>query len=121
MTLWVPLIGLALLFDVANGFHDSANSVATVVSTRVLSPTAAVVWAAFFNFIAFFIFKTKVANSIADGVHREYITLGLVGAAVELATLSLQTVGASKAKDRLVAALECQISCCRRRLEQLIP
>jgi inorganic phosphate transporter, PiT family len=82
MTLLVLLIGLALLFDVANGFHDSANSVATVVSTRVLSPAAAVAWAAFFNFIAFLIFKTKVANSIADGVHREYITLGLVGAAV---------------------------------------
>jgi len=82
MTPLVLLIGLALLFDVANGFHDSANSVATVVSTRVLSPGAAVAWAAFFNFVAFLVFKTKVASSIADGVHREYITLGLVGAAV---------------------------------------
>jgi inorganic phosphate transporter, PiT family len=82
MTPLVLLIGLALLFDVANGFHDSANSVATVVSTRVLSPGAAVAWAAFFNFVAFLVFKTKVASSIADGVHREYVTLGLVGAAV---------------------------------------
>ena len=60
MTALVLLICLARLSDVANGFHDSANSVATVVSTKVLSPAAAVLWAAFFNFIAFLVFKTRV-------------------------------------------------------------
>jgi len=54
MTLWILfLIILALVFDFLNGFHDSANSIATVVSTRVLSPRFAVIWAAFFNFVAF--------------------------------------------------------------------
>src|SRR5712671_128587 len=56
---WI-LIGLALLFDFLNGFHDAANSVATVVSTRVLRPQTAVVWAAFFNFIAFLLFQLRV-------------------------------------------------------------
>jgi PiT family inorganic phosphate transporter len=82
MTALVGLIALALLFDVANGFHDSANSVATVVSTRVLSPLMAVLWAAVFNFIAFLVFKTHVASSIAQGIHRDAISLPLVGAAV---------------------------------------
>jgi PiT family inorganic phosphate transporter len=59
------LIALALFFDFLNGFHDAANSVATVVSTRVLSPGAAIVWAAFFNFIAFLIFPLSVSTSIA--------------------------------------------------------
>ncbi|HPB59946.1 MAG TPA: inorganic phosphate transporter, partial [Candidatus Saccharicenans sp.] len=57
----VFVIGLALAFDFTNGLHDAANSVATVVSTRVLSPRQAVIWAAFFNFIAFLIFGTSVA------------------------------------------------------------
>jgi inorganic phosphate transporter, PiT family len=57
------LIALALLFDVFNGFHDAANSVATVVTTRVLTPVQAVFWAAFFNFVAAFIFGTGVANN----------------------------------------------------------
>ena len=56
------LIALALFFDFLNGFHDSANSIATIVSTRVLSPRYAVVWAAFFNFIAFLFFGLHVAN-----------------------------------------------------------
>jgi inorganic phosphate transporter, PiT family len=60
------LIALALLFDVFNGFHDAANSVATVVTTRVLSPIQAVFWAAFFNFIAAFFFGTGVAKTISD-------------------------------------------------------
>jgi len=64
----VALILVALIFDYINGFHDAANSIATVVSTRVLSPRAAVVWAAVFNFIAFKVFETKVAGSIAKGV-----------------------------------------------------
>lgn len=60
------IIAVALLFDVMNGFHDSANSVATIVSTRVLSPFAAVFWAAFFNFIAAFLFGTGVASTISS-------------------------------------------------------
>ncbi len=62
------LIVLALFFDYLNGFHDAANSVATVVSTRVLSPKIAVAWAAFFNFIAFLIFHTAVAKTIGAGI-----------------------------------------------------
>jgi inorganic phosphate transporter, PiT family len=58
-------IGVALLFDVINGFHDAANSIATVVSTRVLSPRIAVIWATAFNFIALFVFQQGVANTIA--------------------------------------------------------
>ncbi|WP_428124042.1 anion permease [Candidatus Avelusimicrobium faecicola] len=62
------LIILALFFDYLNGFHDAANSVATVVSTRVLSPKVAVAWAAFFNFVAFLIFHTGVAKTIGSGI-----------------------------------------------------
>ena len=69
MTFGVVLtIAVALAFDYTNGFHDAANSVATVVSTRVLSPQLAVFWAAFFNFIAFAVFGTEVANTIAKDV-----------------------------------------------------
>lgn len=62
------LIGLALTFDFLNGFHDSANSIATIVSTRVLSPRYAVIWAAFFNFLAFLFFGLHVANTIGKGI-----------------------------------------------------
>lgn len=62
------LIILALLFDFLNGFHDSANSIATIVSTRVLSPQYAVIWAAFFNFVAYFFFGHHVANTIGKGI-----------------------------------------------------
>jgi inorganic phosphate transporter, PiT family len=69
MTLTIALIiAVALLFDFFNGFHDAANSIATVVSTRVLSPRQAVAWAAFFNFVAFLVFGTKVAATIASTV-----------------------------------------------------
>jgi PiT family inorganic phosphate transporter len=64
----ILLIILALTFDFLNGFHDSANSIATIVSTRVLSPKRAVVWAAFFNFIAFLFFGLHVANTIGKGI-----------------------------------------------------
>ncbi len=60
------IIAVALVFDFANGWHDSANSIATVVSTRVLSPIQAVIWAAFFNFVAFALFGTRVAQTIAS-------------------------------------------------------
>src|ERR1044071_739219 len=67
------IIAIALIFDFANGFHDAANSIATVVSTRVLSPAVAVIWAAFFNFIAFAVFGTRVAKAIGDGVRMDLI------------------------------------------------
>src|SRR5207247_465421 len=64
----IGLIFVALSFDFINGFHDAANSIATVVSTRVLSPAQAVVWAAFFNFVAAFTFGTAVAKTIGKGM-----------------------------------------------------
>jgi len=67
------LVLFALIFDYINGFHDAANSIATVVSTRVLSPGMAVLWAAFFNFVAFAIFGTRVAKAIGDGVRMDLI------------------------------------------------
>ena len=76
----VAIIVLALAFDFINGFHDAANSIATVVSTRVLHPRWAVVWAAGFNFIAFLFFETKVAGNIAKGVDPHVVTLTLVAA-----------------------------------------
>ncbi|HEU0162676.1 MAG TPA: anion permease [Rhizomicrobium sp.] len=68
MTLIIILIAVALIFDFLNGLHDAANSIATIVSTRVLSPRYAVAWAAFFNFIAFTIFGLHVANTIGTGI-----------------------------------------------------
>src|SRR5437660_7124761 len=79
------LIALALLFDFLNGFHDAANSVATVVSTRVLSPQAAVVWAAFFNFVAFLIFPLTVAATMGKDIIDPQIVTGRVIAATLLA------------------------------------
>src|SRR5919112_2212673 len=73
LTFVVIIIVLALIFDYSNGFHDAANSIATVVSTRVLSPGVAVVWAAFFNFVAFAIYGTRVAKAIGDGVNMTLI------------------------------------------------
>src|SRR5581483_11205832 len=81
--IWL-LIALALTFDFLNGLHDAANSVATVVSTRVLSPRVAVLWAAFFNFIAFLVFPLKVVTTIESGVVNpaaiEPFILPLIGA-----------------------------------------
>jgi inorganic phosphate transporter, PiT family len=74
----ILLVGMALVFDYINGFHDAANSIATVVSTRVLSPGKAVIWAAFFNFIAAFGFGTAVAKTVGSGM----IDLGVVSFAV---------------------------------------
>src|SRR5689334_14107931 len=82
------IIFVALIFDYINGFHDAANSIATVVSTRVLTPGQAVIWAAFFNFAAAFIFGTAVANTVGSGmidikvVTYSVILAGLVGAIV---------------------------------------
>ena len=78
-TLVIVIIVLALVFDYINGFHDAANSIATVVSTKVLTPLQAVLWAALFNFVAFFIFKDHaVANTIAKTVIDNYITLPVI-------------------------------------------
>ena len=74
------IIILVLIFDFINGFHDAANSIATVVSTRVLSPQVAVVWAAFFNFIAFLILGLHVANTVGKGIVRtEVVDLIVIG------------------------------------------
>jgi PiT family inorganic phosphate transporter len=79
MTFLIVIIALALIFDYINGFHDAANSIATVVSTKVLTPFQAVLWAALFNFIAYFIFKDHgVANTIAKTVKTEWITLEVI-------------------------------------------
>jgi len=73
-TFLIVIIALALIFDFINGFHDAANSIATVVSTKVLTPFQAVLWAAIFNFVAFFIFKDHgVADTVAKTVHSEMI------------------------------------------------
>lgn len=79
MTLLIVIIVLALIFDYINGFHDAANSIATVVSTKVLTPFQAVVWAAFFNFVAYWIFQDHaVANTISKTVNKEFITLNVI-------------------------------------------
>ncbi len=79
MTLVIIIIVLALIFDYINGFHDAANSIATVVSTKVLTPFQAVLWAALFNCVAYFIFKDHaVANTISKTVHKEFITLPVI-------------------------------------------
>src|SRR5882762_6181955 len=75
----VGIIFTALVFDFLNGFHDAANSIATVVSTRVLSPGKAVLWAAFFNFVAAFGFGTAVAKTIGSGmVDIQTVTFGVI-------------------------------------------
>ena len=82
------IILIALVFDFLNGFHDSANSIATIVSTRVLTPRKAVMWAAFFNLVAAFLFETRIANTFGKGLVRldvvnEYVIMGgFIGAIV---------------------------------------
>jgi PiT family inorganic phosphate transporter len=79
MTLLIVIIALALIFDYINGFHDAANSIATVVSTKVLTPFQAGLWAALFNVVAFWIFKDHaVANSISKTVYKDFITLPVI-------------------------------------------
>lgn len=86
-TLLLVIISLALIFDFINGFHDAANSIATVVSTKVLSPIQAVVWAAFFNFIAYLVFELHIANTIAKIVDTQAITLQVILAGIIAAIL----------------------------------
>ncbi|MBL7830912.1 MAG: inorganic phosphate transporter [Saprospiraceae bacterium] len=85
MTLLIIIIALALIFDFINGFHDAANSIATIVSTKVLTPFQAVVWAAFFNLLAFWLFELNIADTISKTVKTDAIDLwvvlaGLLGA-----------------------------------------
>jgi len=88
LTLVVLIISIALVFDFINGFHDAANSIATVVATRVLSPLQAVAWAAFFNFVAAFTFGTAVADTVGKGfvdlsIVTPYVILaGVIGAII---------------------------------------
>ena len=83
LTLVAIIIGFALIFDFLNGFHDSANSIATIVSTRVLTPIQAVAWAAFFNFVSAFTFGTAVANTVGKGfVDTHIVTLYVILAGV---------------------------------------
>jgi PiT family inorganic phosphate transporter len=90
LALVIVVVAIALAFDVINGFHDSANSIATVVSTRVLSPRTAVIWAAFFNFVAMFVFAPKVADTVSkivkvtpgDTVYVYVVLAGLLGAII---------------------------------------
>lgn len=77
-TYLVIIIALALIFDYINGFHDAANSIATVVSTKVLTPLQAVTWAAFFNFLAYFIFDHGVAQTVSQIVNAEFVTLNVI-------------------------------------------
>src|SRR4051812_43049583 len=86
--LLIVIISFAFIFDYINGFHDAANSIATIVATRVLTPFQAVVWAAFFNFAAYYIFTAKVAKTVGTGfvdihIMTQYVLLaGLLGAIV---------------------------------------
>jgi PiT family inorganic phosphate transporter len=77
-TLLIAIIVLAFIFDFINGFHDAANSIATVVSTKVLTPLQAVIWAAFFNFAAYAIFELKIADTIAKVVNTNSINLQVI-------------------------------------------
>src|SRR5450432_2763743 len=83
MTFLVIIIILALVFDYINGFHDAANSIATIVSTKVLTPFQAVLWAALFNFAAFFVSKYiighfNIGNTVASWVNPQFVTLEVI-------------------------------------------
>lgn len=82
LSLLIVIIALAFIFDLINGFHDAANSIATVVSTKVLAPLPAVIWAAFFNFLAYWIFDLKVANTVAKTVETGAISLEVILAGI---------------------------------------
>ncbi|MDD2305683.1 MAG: inorganic phosphate transporter [Prolixibacteraceae bacterium] len=82
LTILIVTIVLAFVFDLINGFHDAANSIATVVSTKVLAPFPAVLWAAFWNFVAYWVFDLKVANTVAKTVDSSAITLQVILAGI---------------------------------------
>src|SRR5574343_1303308 len=77
-TLLIIIIFLALVFDYINGFHDAANSIATIVATKVLTPFQAVLWAAFFNFLAYWVFGFGVADTVAKTAHTSSINLVVI-------------------------------------------
>ncbi|MBW8325950.1 MAG: inorganic phosphate transporter [Prolixibacteraceae bacterium] len=87
LTILIVIIVLAFVFDLINGFHDAANSIATVVSTKVLAPLPAVIWAAFFNFVAYWIFDLKVANTVAKTVDSSVISLQVILAGIVAAII----------------------------------
>lgn len=87
MTLLIVVIVIALLFDLVNGFHDAANSIAMVVSTKVLTPIQAVLWAAFFNVVAYWVFDMSVGNTIAKTVDNEAINLWVILAGLIAASI----------------------------------
>lgn len=87
LTILIVIIVLAFVFDLINGFHDAANSIATVVSTKVLAPLPAVLWAAFFNFLAYWIFDLKVANTVAKTVDGSVISLQVILAGIVAAII----------------------------------
>src|SRR5438132_8611157 len=93
LSIVILLITLALIFDFIHGFHDAANSIATVVSTRVLSPLIAVFWAAFFNFIAAFGGGVKVANTMGKGII-QFDQLKALGTQTVLVVIFSALVGA---------------------------
>lgn len=82
MTILIIIIVLALIFDLINGFHDAANSITNIVSTKVLTPFQAVLWAAFFNVVAFWIFDLNIANTIAKIVNNDVINFTVIAAAL---------------------------------------
>lgn len=81
-TLLLVIIFLSLIFDYINGFHDAANSIATIVATKVLTPFQAVMWAAFFNFMAYWVFGFGVADTVAKTAHTSSIDLTVILAGV---------------------------------------
>src|SRR3954469_5415892 len=81
-TLLIVIIVLALIFDYINGFHDAPNSIATIVSTKVLTPFQAVLWAAFFNFLAYFLFHLNIADTVAKTADTLHINLVVILAAI---------------------------------------
>ena len=87
LTILIVIIVLAFVFDLINGFHDAANSIATVVSTKVLAPLPAVIWAAFFNFVAYWIVDLKVANTVAKTVDSSVISLQVILAGIVAAII----------------------------------
>ena len=106
----IVLIAVSLVFDLLNGLHDAANSIATIVSTRVLPPLYAVGWAAFFNFIAFLVFGLHVANTIGTGIIQpalidDRVIFGALGGAIVWNVLTWMTGIPSSSSHALIGGL----------------
>ena len=107
----IGLIAVALAFDVLNGLHDAANSIATIVSTRVLRPQYAVFWAAFFNFIAFLFFGLNVAQTVGTGIITpdiidDYVIFGALMGAISWNLLTWALGIPSSSSHALIGGLE---------------